>query len=111
MLTAKQVKAMFAALDSSATIKRFNEAVQRDPRTLQQQGYELMQRPEMLDIGSADTCEIKIDATARRIWINVNGVCRLRVQRISVLEIDNAADPVGSGQVHPYTDQEPTHER
>jgi hypothetical protein len=63
-----------------------------------------MQRPEMLDIGSADDVEITIDQTARRIWINVNGVCRLRVQRISVLRMDNQADPVGSGQVHPYED-------
>ena len=66
-----------------------------------------MHKPEMLDIGSADAVEIKIDATARRIWVNVNGTCRLRIQRISVLEIDNQADPVGSGTVHPYTDPHP----
>lgn len=42
---------------------------------------------QLLDITGAEHVEILIREDKKVIWVNVNGVCRLRVCRIETLEI------------------------
>lgn len=43
----------------------------------------------MLDIFDAETIGIQISPDGKRIWVCVDGVCRLRVKGIGTVEIDD----------------------
>ena len=47
---------------------------------------------EQLDITGAKIVEVSIRSDGKVIWINVDGVCRLRVCQIEHLEIDDRRD-------------------
>jgi hypothetical protein len=44
-------------------------------------------RESMIDMVTADSVEFVIDMTGK-IWVNVNGVCRLRIGRAKTVVID-----------------------
>lgn len=44
---------------------------------------------EMLDIGDPNYVEVTIREDARVLWVNVDGMCRLRISRIKKLVIED----------------------
>ena len=56
---------------------------------------------QMIDITAPQDVEIVIRHDASVIWVNVDGACVLRICRIPVLRLDNQADPLHGGQIHP----------
>lgn len=45
--------------------------------------------PDMLDLASADYVEVVVDLKANRLWVNIDGECKMRVQRIKQLCLEN----------------------
>jgi len=46
--------------------------------------------PQQLDITGAEVVEVGIRNDGRVLWVNVNGICRLRVCRIKTLVLQDA---------------------
>ena len=44
---------------------------------------------EMQDVAGPDYVEILIDSNGRRVWINVDGVCRFRACRVKNLVLND----------------------
>jgi hypothetical protein len=48
---------------------------------------------QLLDITGAENVEVLIREDKKVIWINVNGLCRLRICQIKILEINGERFP------------------
>lgn len=47
-----------------------------------------MKELSMLDINAPDTVQVQVSGDGKTLWVNVDGICRLRCCRIQHLEID-----------------------
>lgn len=52
----------------------------------------MTQNPEFLDVFGADHVEIRVSHDRTVLWINVDGICRLRVCRIRALTVEGRLD-------------------
>lgn len=104
-------------------ITRFNKAVQSDPRSLHEVGFQQWSdymkktsRPPqvrnappsaaMIDIRGPEIVGVQISADAKTLWVCVDGACRLRISRIPKLELRN--ETTGVNEVcAPYSDPQP----
>lgn len=50
----------------------------------------------MIDIPEPSVCEIQIDKSGKRIWVNINGICRLRLTSTTgvAIEDDRELSPI-----------------
>jgi hypothetical protein len=104
----------------------FNKAVQSDPRSLHEVGFQqwsdymskskppfqgstIRNAPPsatMVDISRPYEVEVHISQDAKTLWVNVDGVCRLRAGRIETLVLLN--DSTGVNEVCiAYQDPQP----
>jgi hypothetical protein len=47
----------------------------------------LYDAPDMLDIAGAKLVEVEVSKDGKVIWINVDGICRLRICQIRAIEV------------------------
>jgi hypothetical protein len=53
----------------------------------------IMNVNDQLDMTAPEVVQIQVDASGETVWINVDGVCRLRCCRVGQIEIeDNRRD-------------------
>lgn len=51
-----------------------------------------MNLPEMVDVTAPGCVQVQISKDGRTLWINVDGVCRLRCCRVAALEVEDGRE-------------------
>jgi len=65
--------------------KDLKQALGRSHKSFDGENLALKLKDNMIDITAPETVEIQIRSDAKTIWINIDGICRLRACRIKNL--------------------------